>query len=385
MTGVSGTYYHNKDLPRQLGATVVPLFEMVYRDSIALYGKYGYDIMKSAEYVLHHISIGRPLNYHSVPPHLYWKERPWDGRPLPLRPAVAEFKEAGPGRFALTYRWTVSGPVTLDWPVFVHFTDGSGKIRFQSDYEPRPLMTEWKPGEVLQGPFEVRVPEGLEGTFDIRAGLFNRAAAGSRAALEGEADEEHRYLLGKVSVKGGKAEFVPPPDRGATPMRRDPGLFCRAQGGWAEGLHHVDRFVKNTHEILSPLNEITARLPMTRHEFLSPDRRVQRTVFGDGPAAVETVVNLGSKDYRHQSKLGGEVLLPAGGFVVESPEFAAFHALNWAGLDYAEPPLFTLRSLDGRPLGQSGRVRVFHAFGDARLKLAGRLHSVARETILKAE
>jgi len=40
--------------------------------------------------------------------------------------------------------------------------------------------------------------------------------------------------------------------------------------GWAAGLHPLDRFVKNTHEILSPLNELTAQMRMTKHEFLTP-------------------------------------------------------------------------------------------------------------------
>ena len=43
LTGVSGTYYHNQDLVKRVGSTVIPLFEIVYRDCIALYGKYEYD------------------------------------------------------------------------------------------------------------------------------------------------------------------------------------------------------------------------------------------------------------------------------------------------------------------------------------------------------
>ena len=44
----------------------------------------------------------------------------------------------------------------------------------------------------------------------------------------------------------------------------------------------MDRFVKNTHEILSPLNELTARMRMTQHQFLTPDRKVQQSTFGEG-------------------------------------------------------------------------------------------------------
>ncbi|MCX7778357.1 MAG: DUF5696 domain-containing protein, partial [Armatimonadetes bacterium] len=57
LSGVSGTYYHDANLLKKLGATVVPIFEMVYRDCIQVHGKYGYDIFNAAEYVLHHIPV----------------------------------------------------------------------------------------------------------------------------------------------------------------------------------------------------------------------------------------------------------------------------------------------------------------------------------------
>src|SRR5262249_9495635 len=143
LTGVSGHYYHDANLPAKLGATVVPMFELVYRDCIAMYGKYGYDPKQSAEYVLHHISIARPLNYHSMPRHLYWKET-------------------------------------------------------------------------------------------------------------------------------NKNNSAPNPSGHDAP---DSAVFTRADNGWGEELHPMDRFIKNTCEILSPLNEITAQMPMTGHDFLTPDRK----------------------------------------------------------------------------------------------------------------
>ena len=246
LTGVSGTWYHNKDLLKQLGATVVPLFELVYRDCIAMYGKYGYDPVKAAEYVLHHIAIGRPLNYHIIPPHLYWKES----------------------------------------------------------------------------------------------------------------------ATAKIST-----------DTAA--------LFTRADKGWAEGLHVVDRFVKNTHEILSPLNEITARVPMSQHDFLTPDRKVQRSVFGSGSDATTVIVNAGANEFRHKSRLGGEVQLPRFGFIVESPTFVAFHASSWNGLKYEAPVLFTLRTPNGEDLDRAEQVRVFHGFGDVRLKWRDSIERVEKEAVVQ--
>jgi len=247
--GVSGRYYHSID-PSSLGARVIPFFEMVYRDCIAVYGKYSYDYSRAAEYVLHHIIIGRPLHYHSWDRGLYWKKAPKDE--------------------------------PQGWPY-------------------------------------------------------------------------------------------------------DSSCFIRADNGWAEGLCLIDRFIKNTHEILSPLHEITAETTMTKHEFLTSDFRVEHVVFGED---VDIVVNKASGefgrirgyvDYVHASKMGGEVILPPFGFVIESPTFIAFHALSWNGLKYDDPVLFTIRSLDGRPIDESKKIRVFHGFGDQRLNLRGNILKVSRE------
>jgi hypothetical protein len=252
LTGVSGFWYHNRKVIDGTGGVSIPLFELVYRDCIALFGKYGYDISQSADYVLYHISIGRTLNYHEVPPHLYWKE--------------------------------ISPP----------------------------------------------------------------------------------------PVQAKKAETT----------EKDPGLFTRADHGWAEGLHPIDRFVKNTYEVLSPLNELTAQMPMTRHEFLPPDYTVQRSVFGEGESQVVVVVNTGTAEYSVKSRMGGYSVLPPGGFLIEAPTFVVFHARSWNGVAYANAPLFTLRSADGQPLARSRSVRVFHGFGDSQVRLAGRTINVAKEEVV---
>jgi hypothetical protein len=237
---------------KKVGGVVVPLFEVVYRDAIAMYGKYGYDLTQSANYVLYHISFGRPLNYHSVPAHLYWKQ-----------------------------------------------SNRTNELPLAAD------------------------------------------PAGDRA------------------------------------------LFTRAHRGWAEGLHIMDRFVKNTAEILSPLNEITAQMPLTAHEFLTSERLVQCTVFGTGPLAVEVIVDGGEKEFRVTPRSGGnEVVLPPYGFVVQSPTFVAFNALEYGGLHYGAPTLFTVRALDGKAIPFSARVRVFHAFGDGQIRLGGRSHTVDRESVI---
>jgi hypothetical protein len=72
LVAVRGQYYHNLK-PEDLGATVIPFFEMVYHDCQICWGKYGYSTEKAAEYVAHHVLCARPLHYHSFGDHLYWQ------------------------------------------------------------------------------------------------------------------------------------------------------------------------------------------------------------------------------------------------------------------------------------------------------------------------
>ena len=73
LVGVSGRYFHNLQ-PEKLGATVIPFWEMVYHDCQICWGKYGYDPNAAGQFVAHHVLAARPLYYHSVPDHLYWKQ-----------------------------------------------------------------------------------------------------------------------------------------------------------------------------------------------------------------------------------------------------------------------------------------------------------------------
>src|SRR6185437_8520896 len=126
LTGVSGHDYHDASLPDKLGATVAPLFDLVYRDCIEMYGKYGYDPSQAARYVLRHISLARPLNYHSIPEHLYWKNDRAEEPALAISPATLQCASAGARQFQITYRWQVGKPPSEPWRIFVHFTDSAG-------------------------------------------------------------------------------------------------------------------------------------------------------------------------------------------------------------------------------------------------------------------
>ena len=73
LASVSGDYYHRLE-PGRLGGSVVPFFDMVFHDCIALHGKYGYKPEEMAEQVIHHVAMGRTLYYHALGNHLYWQD-----------------------------------------------------------------------------------------------------------------------------------------------------------------------------------------------------------------------------------------------------------------------------------------------------------------------
>jgi hypothetical protein len=81
----------------------------------------------------------------------------------------------------------------------------------------------------------------------------------------------------------------------------------------------------------------------------------------------------------------GEHTVPAYGFIVESPGFIAFCATKYNGITYDTPSLFTVRSLDGKPIAQSAKVRIYHGFGDRRVRLFGKELEVEREEIVSVK
>ena len=250
IVAVGGRYFHILK-PEELGAIVIPFFEMVYHDCQICYGKYGYAADKAAEYVAHHVLCARPLHYDSFPDHLYWQ-------------------------------------TTVD--------------------------------------------------------------------------------------KSGDRKDSNTPDRSS---------YTRSDGGWAEGMHPVDVFLKNTHEVLGPLHSATAHERLTSLEFLTKDRTLRQAVYGQGDNTTKVIVNFGSMPAEITSTLGGNVVLPPWGFIIEGARFLAFHARRWDGQEYGEGALFTLRAMDGKNLTASNQVRVFHAFGPPNLRWKADLYTVQREQIIQ--
>jgi len=246
LVGVSGHYYHQLK-PEELGAQMIPFFEMVYHDCQVCYGKYGYRADEAAEYVAHHVLCARALHYHSFPDHLYWQSMP---------------------------------------------------------------------------------------------------------------------------------------QRKADPSA-DRACYTRNDNGWAEGLHPYDVFIKNTHEVLGAINEVTGYNRLTDFRYLSDNHAVRQAVYGTADEATKVTVNFGQTPAEVVSQTGGRTVLPPWGFLAENPRLIAFYATHWNGQDYANGVLFTLRPADGKPLKDSAAIRVFHAFGPTTLSWRGKTYDVRREEVIK--
>jgi len=368
------------------GTRQIPLMDLVYHDCIALYTHQGVRAGPAdARYIIRHLASGR-MPIYSFGPHAYF-----EGEAIELAPAVPSVAKVEPGadpkHFRITYQWDVTGAVPAT-RCFVHFTDATGQIILQDDHDlPGPVeqwrpsqpvdaeppqgglplpATQWQPGQpVIDGPRDVEIPEGLTGGFDVRIGLL---AGERRLRLPAADDGALRVIVGQLHISEKGIRFTPPGARG---IAADPTCFARADGGWGQALGPTDRFIKNTYEFMSPVNEITFTMRIVDHAFLDPHGRVERTAFADPrkpSRKLSVVTNAGSEVFRTD-----DAVLPPFGFVVGSPEFVAFHALQYQGVTYEPSALFCARLVTGTALGAPGStVRIYHGFGPDTLRLPTR-------------
>ncbi len=98
-----------------------------------------------------------------------------------------------------------------------------------------------------------------------------------------------------------------------------PILWANREGGWQT---HRDAFLR-TYRNTCKLHEAVAGTEMLGHEFVTPDRAVQRTRFSDG---TEAIVNFGEKPFAVEL-VGKSYLLPQNGFAVKGPQIEQSLAL----------------------------------------------------------
>ena len=151
-------------------------------------------------------------------------------------------------------------------------------------------------------------------------------------------------------------------------------IFLRGDQGWGEDINWYDRLVKNVYEVVSPLNELTALEEMTGHTFLADKRPIEKMTYSNG---MSIVCNRSETDFEYE-----QALLPPSGFLAVGPTFVAFYAKRYNGVDYPDGALFTLRALDGKSLDESGQIRVYHGFGEPKLRIGQHIVEVSREQIL---
>lgn len=376
LVGVSGRCFHGLE-PEKLGAEVIPFWEMVYHDCQVCHGKYGYAAGQAAAYVLHHALCARTLNYHSIPDHLYWQAMSTADRPLCWCPAAVCMEPAGTDAFVLTCEWDIRETTATDWNVSVQLADGAN-VLLQNEYMPKPSASSWQAGQrVRLGPYRITVPAGLTAErVTVYAGFFDPAVPGRRLALT-DTDKERRIRLGIL-------ELQPQPHVAAGQPELDLSAACftRSDHGWADGFHPMDVFIKNTHEVLGPLNALTTDMRLTDFRFLNDERTLKQAIYGEGSDRATVTVNMGREDREVLSDIGGTVILPRWGLLVEAPQFTAFHARRWGNREYPEGAFFTIRPDDGLPLVESRRIRVFHAFGAPGLTWSGKEFSVKREEFI---
>ena len=350
------------------GQEVIPLFEVVFGDCLNLYTHQGDRATASRpHYILDHILYAENPLYH-FGSHLYFQEQHAPAT-LPAKPTATGFRQTGPREFEVGYEWRVSGEMQRGQTIFVHFVnpraERAEKIAFQDDHTPPTPTEEWEAGEtVTVGPHKVAVPDDADGAYDMLIGITTEA--GGRHALRGLAGASGRYKIGTVTVAGDEITFEPHDP--ASPGTDD--VFGRSDDGWGQDLIETDRVIKNTYEVCSALNRLTASAPMTAHEFVSAEPRVERSEFGE----FEITVNYGPGSYTVR-----DVELPPNGFLVHSPRFWAMHTTRFAGRDYDPSAMFVVESLDEKPITQSTKTRIFHAFGDPRIRIAGKEFEVEAE------
>ena len=114
-------------------------------------------------------------------------EMPYLKDAVDIEPRLRELTYLGDRRLRVTYEWRVNQEVGTDYRCFVHFRNEADTrnrgIVFQQDHElPRPTTT-WRPGEVIiDGPYEVEIPEASpHDEYDLVIGLHK----GGRLSLKG--------------------------------------------------------------------------------------------------------------------------------------------------------------------------------------------------------
>jgi len=135
--------------------------------------------------------------------------------PQPLGSAVEDVAQLagydlarakGEDALDVTLYWLASRQVGRNYKIFVHLLDAGGAVVAQHDGDPaggHTPATRWQPAELIADTHRLSLPEGLSGTFELRAGMYEVRAGetpGFRNLAVDPATADGRIVLGTVTL-----------------------------------------------------------------------------------------------------------------------------------------------------------------------------------------
>jgi Family of unknown function (DUF5696) len=126
-------------------------------------------------------------------------------------PTVASVAQNGQRSFAIALNWQVNRATRTDNKIFLHFVDATKPgqdIVFQGGATFAQGTSGWSSGRVInQAPVSVQIPPSVpDGTYSVRVGLFD-PKTGTRVSLGGVDDGSTRYVVGDLTIRGGRVSF----------------------------------------------------------------------------------------------------------------------------------------------------------------------------------
>ena len=386
MEGIFGHRVHCRDKANyfhsHLGGDLIPLFEMVYGDCVNLYPHQGdRAVPGSDDYILACVANAEVPLY-NFGGHLYFKT---EVNSAPIILEKVDVKPLGDRKFNMVYTWRFTEDYDKQLNMFVHFIHENGEkerdsIAFQDDH---PLVTRlMKAGETITDERVVTVPNGFDSNILWRVGVFDKKTLARQNVKTFTGKTHTIHVLGTLSVDEKQSVVFKPGEALGSDL-------SRMDNGWGEehGLNRTDAFIKNTYEVTSWVARLAANSPMVHHDFLNETRDAEDTVFKDDMGnKILIVTNQNEQPLKVCTQVFGEeeyVEIGKNEFVVLSPTFAAIYAHSFDGRPADSPFLFTFRSLDGKPLNESKKIRVFHGFGPSKIKFYGKDIDVRSEAIIE--
>ncbi|MBI5364769.1 MAG: hypothetical protein HZA53_16455 [Planctomycetes bacterium] len=354
------------------GWIVVPLFPLVFGDCVELVPIQSDKLdVDDARKVLDLLLYGAMPSY-AVPPHAYFEAAPAPKSPIAL--VEARVTPLSTAEAELQCVWDVEREPTLPLELLVEATAVEARhadavvarATQRLELSARDAERRDTPRRVVTTGPRFALPTSTTGTPEAFEWQLTATLHAGPDALGLGAAGARRTHLGLLRRSDGPMHFEPTLDAATA-------TFARADQGWAQAFLPIDRLIKNTFEVLSPVQQRALRSGMTAHRFLRADRSVESTEFGD----LRVTVNYGAEPWTE-----GDTVLPRYGFLIESPTLLAFHATRRGPLEAPSGQLFVVESRDGRPLPTSHDLRIFHACGPPPLHLFGRRLEIDREAHL---